>query len=461
MLPISRHSWRDQVPPRSPDEPITVNVSPMPLDPKTVTDLRSRLREAVERDREAWAASRRLVAPSVAPETLRRLTAAVAGSSLDPGIRERLLRALSDGPGADLKAIPGETLRDLTGLNPTKAIRNLCLLLGVGDLGRGGSVSAMTQEAIEAAVRDQANPFDVLLEADIASLVDCGAGDLTLEEEVVAQYLGLLERAGRDLILHGLDRLDPQEAFGELVQAGRDRLDQLRHHPSPFLKFHYYGNRDMFDLTGWRTGYARYTVAVCHSPASPTFAYEPARLGLQAIHDRLRETKGEFRRVRIKGQEVLEVLHGGDRLTFPPWKFDIYGPLALLDLLSRKGKLCILGAVDTEVFWELLSQLLPDEGARPQGVFFTESNVGKFFGPAYERLARLGVGENTVLQEVRQDIPRVLGEEGKRGERYGFRYVEIQRGAVFPGVPAGRTAQVFGQMTREAPPWFLTLVPAR
>jgi len=53
----------------------------------------------------------------------------------------------------------------------------------------------------------------------------------------------------------------------------------------------------------------------------------------------------------------------------------------------------------------------------------------------------------------------VLGDEGERGDTYGFRYVEIRRGAVFPGVPAGRTAYLFDQMKLEAAPWFLTLVP--
>jgi len=154
------------------------------------------------------------------------------------------------------------------------------------------------------------------------------------------------------------------------------------------------------------------------------------------------------------------VLHGGERLTFPPWKFDVYGPLALLDLLSRKGKLCILSAVDMETFWEILSQLLPDDAARPAGVFFTESNVRQVFGAVYDQLLRLTIGQKMVLPKVRQGIPRVLGDEGKRGDTYGFRYVEIRRGAHFPGVPAGRTAYLFDQMKLEAAPWFLTLVPA-
>lgn len=433
----------------------------MALNQQTVTDFRRRLREVVESNREAWAASRHLVESSVAADTIQRLEAAVAGSSLDPGIREELLLLLSHGKRAGLKTIPTEPLRDLTGLTPTKAIRNLCLLLGVGGAERAEEpMSAMAQEAIEAVVQGRENPFDVLLEADVASVVDCGAGDLTFEENIVGQYLSQLEREGRDLILHAFDRLDPREQFGRLVQVEHDRLERLRHHPSSRLQFRFVGNQDMFDLAVWRTGCARYTVAVCHSPASPTFAYEPSRLGLPAIQTRLRETKGEFRRVRVKGRDVLEVLNKGKWYTFPPWKFDVYGPLALLDLLSRKGKLCVLGAVDMEVFWEILSQLLPDEGTRPPGVFFTESNVGKFFGPAYERLSRLAVGEKMALPEVRQNIPRVLGMEGKRGDTYGFRYVEIRRGAVFPGIPLGRTAYVFDQMIKEAPPWFLTLVPA-
>jgi hypothetical protein len=432
----------------------------MPLNQQVIADFRRRLREAVENNREAWAASRRLVAPSDAAESLRRLHAAVAGSSLDSEIRQALLQLLAPANDDGLHAIPQEGLRELTGLNPTKAVRNLCLLLGVGaGAVEAGPVSSMTQEKVEAAVRGKDNPFDVLLAADVASIVDCGAGDLTFEEMVVEQYLGPLERAGRVLILHAFDRLDPQGTFSAFVQADRDRLHRLRRHSSSALRFHYNGNRDMFDLASWRQDCARYTVAVCNSPATPTFAYEPSRLGPDAIRAHLLQTKGEFRRVKSKGREVLEVVHGGERLTFPPWKFDVYGPLVLLDLLSRKGKLCILSAVDMESFWEVLSQLLPEETARPSGVFLTEDNVRQVFGAVYDQLLRLGIGHKMILPKVRQDIPRVLGDEGRRGETYGFRCVEIRRGAHFHGVPAGRTAYLFEQMKLEAAPWFLTLVP--
>ena len=410
----------------------------MPPDQRVIADFRRRLREAVENNREAWAASRRLVAPSAAAETVQRLQAAVAGSSLDPDIRQALLQVLGPAHHDGQQAIPQEGLRELTGLNPTKAVRNLCLLLGVGAGAiEMGPVSSMAQDQVEAAVRSHDNPFDVLLEADVASVVDCGAGDLTFAEKVVEQYLAPLERGGRVLILHAFDRLNPQEPFSTFVQADRDRLQQLRRRSSPALRFRYDGNRDMLDLASWRQACARYT-----------------------IRAHLRQTKGEFRRAKIKGREVLEVVHGGEKLTFPSWKFDVYGPLALLDLLSRKGKLCILSAVDMETFWEILSQLLPDDAARPAGVFFTESNVRQVFGEVYDQLLRLTIGQKMVLPKVRQGIPRVLGDESKRGDTYGFRYVEIRRGAHFPGMPAGRTAYLFDQMRLEAAPWFLTLVPA-
>jgi hypothetical protein len=261
------------------------------------------------------------------------------------------------------------------------------------------------------------------------------------------------------LTLHCLDRLDPAAEAGSLVRAGKERLQWLGQHSSSHLQFQFFSNQDMFAMQQIPAAPSRYTIAVCHSPASPTFAYEPTRISPEAIEQRLRESKGEFRRVKRGGQEVLEVRHGNEWLTFPSWKFDIYGPLALLDLLSRQGKLCVIGAIDTEVFWEILSQLLCQDSARPRDVFYTEENVRKYFGQVYDTLTQLPVGGRTALAEPRQDIPRVLGSERDRGH-YGFRYVEIRRGALFSGMPAGRTAYVFQEMTRETAPWFLTLVPS-
>jgi hypothetical protein len=446
------------------------------VDPIPLTKFRKQLREVVERRREDWSSSRRLVSPEMVRETIQRLTAALPQSGVDPTVREALLSALLPGETGGVKAVSGEILRRITGLNPTKAIRNLCLFLDLnhdsvnraifpleqdGEVPTGETIplSAVSQRQVEAAVRATDNPFDLLLTADVASVVDFGAGDLTFEEQLVAAYLPRLEAAGKTLTLHCLDRLDPAAEASSLVRAGKERLQWLGQHPSSRLQFQFFSNQDMFAMQQIPAAPSRYTIAVCHSPASPTFAYEPTRISTEAIQQRLRDTKGEFRRVSKGGHEVLEVRHGNEWLTFPSWKFDVYGPLALLDLLSRHGKLCVIGAIDSEVFWEILSQLLGPDDARPREVFYTEENVRKYFGPVYDTLALLPVGGRTVLTAPRQDIPRVLGPEGDR-ERYGFRYVEIRRGALFSGMPAGRTAYVFEQMTRETAPWFLTLVPS-
>ena len=430
------------------------------VDPIAFTQFRKQLRKAVTREREDWSASRRLVSPEFACDTIQRLRTALAKTALDPTLRESLLSALQPGETAGLKGISGERLRMITGLNPTKAVRNLCVLFGLTQSVPRKPISMMSQQEVEAALSATENPFDLLLTADVASVIDFGAGDLTFEEQLAGNYLPRLEATGKPLILHCLDRLDPAADVSTLVQAGRERLQKLRQHPSSRLQFGFFSNQDMFAVQEMAIACARYTIAVCHSHASPTFAYDPSRVSNEAIERHLRDTKGEFRRVLRGSREVLEVRHGNEWLTFPAWKFDLYGPLALLDLLSRNGKLCIMGAIDTEVFWEILSQLLPEESARPPEVFYTEENVRKYFGSTYEALAQLAVGERTVLKQPRQDIPRILGPERDRGERYGFRYVEVRRGALFPGVPAGRTAYVFEQMTREAAPWFLTLVPS-
>jgi hypothetical protein len=446
-----------------------LRLDPIHLDPSVVADFRKHLRGAVEQEDAGWSESRRLVAPELACDTIQRLRRALASASLDAALRDSLLSALLPGETAGLKGISGDALRSITGLNPTKAVRNLCVLLDIKPLtfasSYGGeaeeaAVSGMSQEQIEGLVRGKANPFDVLLDADVASLVDFGAGDLAFEEQIVDRYLGPLEQINKALTLHCLDRLDPGEGASNLVKVGHERLHSLQNHPSPRLHFRFFAKQDMFALHKLGDAYPRYTIAVCHSPASPTFAYEPSRLSSEAVQQRLRETKGEFRRARQRNREVLEVRHGDEWLIFPPWKFEVYGPLALLDLLSRTGKVCVMGAVDMEVFLEILSQLLPDESARPRELFFTEQNAADYFGKTWHRLSALAVGESTSLQEVRQNIPRVLGPWPEGGESYGFRFVEVRRGALFPGVPSGTTASIFEKMTREAAPWFLTLVPA-
>jgi hypothetical protein len=207
---------------------------------------------------------------------------------------------------------------------------------------------------------------------------------------------------------------------------------------------------------------ARYTIATCWAPATPTFAYEPTRLTEQTITQDLHRTKGSFRQTQYLGEPALEVQHGDRALLFPPWKFEIRGPLALLDLLARRGLLCVLGAVDTQVFWEILAQLLDDVRYRQGNQLFTEDNLSTIFGEIFERLSCLALGETLNLSDcgpLRRQIPRVLSILHNQDPSYRFRSVQIRRGAVFPGVPSSSTARRFSDMVEERPPWMLILVP--
>ena len=86
--------------------------------------------------------------------------------------------------------------------------------------------------------------------------------------------------------------------------------------------------------------------------------------------------------------------------SFHSWKFEIVGPLALLSLLARRGFLCVLGAVDAQVFWELLAQLLEEPRYRPPNQPFNSVNLPGFFGEIYHALDRLPIGESIDLADV-------------------------------------------------------------
>ena len=123
----------------------------------------------------------------------------------------------------------------------------------------------------------------------------------------------------------------------------------------------------------------------------------------------------------------------------------------------------MLGAVDGQVFWELLSQLLEDECFRPKDQPFTSRNLAAIFGDVYERLTAISIGETLELSScatLRASLPRVLSGKPLE-EAYSFRSILIRRGAVFPGTPASSTARRFRDMVEETPPWMVIVVPER
>jgi hypothetical protein len=408
-----------------------------------------------------WENSKRLVEKEAFPQTLERLRRVVLEQDLPPTIKEPLLRTIRPGTGS-LQALETNLLKALTGLPPTKAFRALCIYFDL--LEHPASrwpVPTMTSAEIEQALIQMENPFDLLLRSDVASVLDLGAGDLSFAGELVAQYLPMLKKQQRSLVLHCLDRLHPDSHLGGPLHPEEARLKALEHHLGD--SFGFFGGQDMFRLEHLDERGAiapRYTIATCWAPATPTFAYEPTRISAGVIAEHLRQTKGAFQQTRFNGEPALEVQHGERALLFPSWKFDIVGPLALLTLLAHRGALCLLGGVDNQVFWEILSQLLDDPRYRPQDALFTPANIPDIFGEVYRALHQLPLGGSIRLADLgtlRSTFPRA--EAPGDDMSYAFRHVSIRRGATFPGVPASSTARQFSRMSEEVPPWFMTLVP--
>jgi hypothetical protein len=317
----------------------------------------------------------------------------------------------------------------------------------------------VTAAEVEQITREAANPFDLLLHGGDASVLELGAGDLSFAWALVECYLTRLQRQHRELILHCIDRLRPGSRLGGPLHADPVLLNKLQKTSPSGLQFRFIGNQDMFELDKTEGLPACYAIVACSAPATPAFAYEPTRLSSTVIEQHLRETKGKYRTVPMEDEEALEVRHQGRSLLFPPWKFEIRGPLALLELLARRGRLAVLSVIDAEVFWELMSQLVDDPSVRPRDVILTPSTVADLFGPLCAKLSLLPIGSRLVLSDIaslRSSLPSVLDEPGSP---YRFRYVEIRRGAVFSGIPASRTAHLFNHMKEEEPPWFMVLVP--
>ncbi len=412
-----------------------------------------------------WEASKKLMEGAIFPSTFTRLSEAIQNKDLPASVKETLLRLFERPVPKRVQDIDGECLKSITGLPPAKALRALAVFFElVPAAAVKWPVTHLSSEEVEEVVRQLDNPFDLLHRTDVASVLEIGAGDLSFAEELADLYGSELNRQHRPFVIHCLDRLDPRSQLGGPLHANPQRLQKLQRKEG--LSFSFFGNQDMFnlgDLDEPDLLAPRYTIATCWAPATPTFAYEPTRLSETFIRNELERTKGAFYQTRFGKEQALEVRHAGRALLFPPWKFEIVGPLALLDLLARRGFLCILGSVDAQVFWELLAQLLEEPRYRPPDQPFNSVNLPKIFGEVYHALAGLPIGDSIDLAEVAALRRHYLGSDASPvldGMAGHFRYVRISRGATFPGIPASSTARKFTSMTEEVPPWFITLVPA-
>jgi hypothetical protein len=436
----------------------------MNADPDILVSFRKQVTSTRSSDANSWEASRHLVSSAEWPTTLPALLRSVEASAFPDQIKRTLVNTLSQVKSPADSYLFGDALKRLTGLSPTKALRALCVLFDVQSTASSKwPLPTVTPEAVEKFIRDHCNPFDLLEEQVPASVLDLGAGDLSFAEELATCYEPALATQNRPLILHCLDRLDPRSQLGGPLHAHPIRLNDLRSRPG--VKFRFYGDQDMFALEPLVKDQrlaTRYLIVTCWAPATPTFAYEPTRLPGTMLSQELQRTKGESRRVTHGKERALEVLHAGRSLLFPWWKFDIRGPLALLELMATRGALCVMGAVDTQVFWEILSQLIEDSRVRPANVILSEQNIPALFGNTFDRLSALPQGAACNLSDLtalRRRFPAGLAADGGRLAGFRFRQVTIRRGALLDGVPASSTARRFQDMREETPPWFLTLVP--
>ena len=414
-----------------------------------------------------WESSRQLLTESTLATTVTRLADAIRGSDLPDTIRNPLLASLLAHGNQSVATPAHATLSELTGLPSSKALRALCLEFGLMDESSDEDLDgAWTPERLESFLRERHNPYDLLREVRQPSLLDLGAGDLSFLAEVAEAYRPANLAGAADLpalTLHGVDRIRSGSRLGVRYQPAPAHLARLSSGQAAGLRFKYWGDHDLCALERLgRQVLARYTIVTCHAPASPTFAYEPSRLSPSVIDTHLRATKGPSQRVREGHEEALAVQEGGRSLLFPSWKFEIHGPLALLNVVAQRGRIGILSCVDGDVFWEVLAQLVEVPALHTCSTVFTPAILSQQLGALYHRLVQLSGQERLVLGEhvpLRQSLPNPSAPSRSSLPASRFRYIEVRRGAVFPNLPASQTARLFPQLTAETTPWMLILVP--
>lgn len=422
-------------------------------------------RETIKVSRESsphhWEASRKCMVPETFQTMLPALLQHIQKASLDSSLRDRLVDALQQFSKPTGNKEGNKVLKELTGFPPSKAVRALMvwgLLVDGGGRENPDGLSGVQWEEI---IRNSSNPYDALRHTATPSLLDVGAGDLSFEQELVDHYIPYLRTRRTSLSLHAFDRLVPGSRVGGVYHKNLDRERYLQSFPPEELRFKFWGGMGLETFSKSKGPLPRYTVSTCHAPANPTFAYEPSRLAPEIIHAHLQSSRGNYHQSRYEGEPVLEVSHQGRTLTFPDWKFDILGPLALLRFMAERSGVSILSAIDDEVFWEMLSQLLADDRFRPINKIFTKALLPEIFGKVYAELSTMAVGERIDLSELanlRNLMPFGVAtkEDGQMSCR--FRYVEIRRGAVLDGVPSSFTARQFSWMHEESTPWWVILV---
>ena len=310
-----------------------------------IQELRSRVKESRESYPHHWEASRKLMNQESLSTILPALIQSIQEASLVPSLQKSLIEVVQQFGQQTKTRQMHQTLKEVTGLPPSKAVRALIVwgVLAVGEKDEGVTED-LSAEELEGRLREGRNPYDILLHSQSPSLLDIGAGDLTFEQELVDQYVPQLRSHNKILRLHAFDRLTPGSRVGGVYHKNPDRERYLKSFPAEELKYQFWGGMDLEQFCQVKDALPRYTMCTCHAPANPTFAYEPSRVESSLILKHLQTTRGHFHPGRLEGESVLEVSHQDKILTFPPWKFNIIGPLALLELMgqrrSGRGVIC-------------------------------------------------------------------------------------------------------------------------
>jgi hypothetical protein len=428
-----------------------------------IQELRSRVKESRESYPHHWEASRKLMNQESLSTILPALIQSIQEARLVPSLQKCLIEVVRKFGQQTKTRQMHQTLKEVTGLPPSKAVRALIVwgVLAVGEKEKGAAED-LSGEELERCLREGPNPYDILLHSQSPSLLDIGAGDLTFEQELGDQYVPQLRSQNKMLRLHAFDRLTPGSRVGGAYHKNPDHEGYLKSFPAEELKYQFWGGMDLEQFWQAKGALPRYTMCTCHAPANPTFAYEPSRVESSLIFKHLQATRGHFHPGRFEGEAVLEVSHQDKILTFPPWKFNIIGPLALLQLMGQRGQVGVLSAIDDEVFWEILSQIVADDQFRPRNKIFTKGSIPEVFGKVYKELSSLSIGERIDLSKI-AELRKPMSFGGKPLEKTSkfskFRYVEIRRGAFWEGIPSSFTAKQFSQMREESTPWWILFIP--
>ena len=416
-------------------------------------EFRTRIKTIREDYPHHWEASRKLMTSESLRTTLPILLQFLQQAELMPDLRTRLIDVVQQCVQHVKTRDLHQSLKELTGLPPSKALRALLVwgVLALDDQEKEVQADGASED-IERCLKTGQNPYDLLLQTTSPSVLDIGAGDLTFEQELVDVYVPRLRGRQTGLLLHAFDRLMPGSRVGGVYHKNEDQERYLQSFPAEDLRYQFWGGMGLEQFNKVKGAQRRYTVCTCHAPANPTFAYEPTRIDRKLIHEHLKTTRGQSRLSRYEGEPVLEVSHQGQELTFPPWKFDIVGSVELLQFMMQRSRVGVLSAIDDEVFWELLSQILAEDRFRPRNRIFTKDIIPEIFGEVHKELSGLPIGERADLSkiaELRDGMPWAKITSSK------FRYVEIRRGAYWEGIPSSFTAKQFAHMKEESPPWWI------